>query len=103
MPKKQIVVDKESIVLYLGMTHDDKVFTINPSQIQRISIERCYVFSWFRRVPSERITIVTSQSSPPYVFLKHKHKQYYDEYKTKLTEFAKRHYVTFQDTTVSTE
>ena len=96
-----MMVDKESITLYLGMTKDDQVHMLEPVQIQRINIEPCKVFSWYRIVASEKISIFISQNSPPFVFVKQKHKQYYDEYKTKIKEFAERHYLTIRDTTAA--
>ena len=96
MARKRIVVDRESVVLYMGMTKDDQVYTLSSSDIQRIQIDECREFSWFRRVPSEKITIFTSKASRSFAFTKGKNREYYEEYKKSLAEFAKKNYVTFQ-------
>ncbi len=97
MAMKRIVVDKASVALYMGMTKDDQVFSLAPDDIQRIQIEKTSEFSWFRKVSGEKITIYTSKAPLPFVFTRKKNRQYYDEYKAGLTQFAKANYVTFQD------
>jgi hypothetical protein len=95
MAIRHVNCDKtEVILIYL---YDKKYQRINLTydKITHISFDKCTEFSFFRKVPSEKITIKTSKLENPIVYTKLKEKKYFDDYKKELAAFAKANRITF--------
>ena len=73
--------------------------SLSSSQIQRIQFDKYKVFSFFRFVDSEKITITSSQTPAPIVYTKKNEKKFFEEYKQELKAFAIANSVTLQDNT----
>ncbi len=95
MAVKSIQADKTELVLMVEGKKKYEVLNVTFDQITRIQIRPTEVFSFFKKVPSEEIVIVTRKKSEPLVYKKHKEKKFFDEYKRELEEFAKNNRVTF--------
>ncbi len=101
MANRKIVCDKTEIILVDGK--NDQVHNLTYDQIIRIQIKTCNEFSWFKKVPSEKIEVFARKYAEPFVFLKNKNRQFYEEYKIGLKEFAKKNRIVFNDWTDSEE
>ncbi len=102
MANRKIVCDKTEIIL-VDERNNDQIYNLTYDQIMQIQIDTCNEFSWFRKIPSEKIEVFARKLAEPFVFLKNKNKQYFDEYKIELKEFAKNHRIAFSDLTDSEE
>lgn len=98
MANRKIICDKSEIIL-LDERDNDRIYNFTSDQIKQIQINYCNEFSWFRKVPSEKIEIFANKFTEPFVFLKGKNKQYFQEYKSELSEFASNNRITFDDFT----
>ena len=94
MATKSILTDKIEIVLMVPDDKGVKPLNLTYDQISRIQFDPCTEFRFFKRVPSEKITITTGKYSKPIVYTKLKHKKYFEEYKKSLEEFAADNRVT---------
>ncbi len=96
MAQKHIFFDKTEIVLSIASSSQYSTLNLSYSDISRISFdpvkERKFIF---KRVDSEKITITTGKSDEPIVFKKSNEKKFWNEYKTKLEEFAIRNNISF--------
>mgnify|MGYP007002412265 CR=1 FL=1 len=99
MAVKNMYFDKTEMVVMVPA--GKKIINLNLSydQISRIQIDPCTEISFFRKVPSEKITIITSKHANPIVFTKCKNKKFYEEYKAGITKFASDNRVTFSNNT----
>lgn len=95
MAGRHIICDKTEIILNYQDNKKYKVINLTYDQITRISFEPCTEFKLFRRVPSEKITIVTKKVENPIVYTKLKHQNLFEAYKEELAKFAKDNRITF--------
>lgn len=96
MAGRHIICDKTEIILnYQDSKKKYKVVNLPYDQISRISFEPCTEFKLFRRVPSEKITIVSKKVDNPIVYTKLKHQNLFEAYKEELAKFAKDNRITF--------
>lgn len=102
MANRKIVCDKMEIIL-VDQRKNDQAHTLTYDQIMRIQITTCNGLSWFRKIPSEKIEVYARKFAEPFVFLKSKNKQFYEEYKIGLEKFAKDNRIPFKDLTDSQE
>ena len=96
MANRKIICDKTEIIL-LDERKNDQVYNFAYDQIKQIQIDTCNEFSWFRKIPSEKIEVYANKFAEPFVFLKSKNKQYFEEYKTELKKFADNNRIAFED------
>ena len=54
---------------------------------------------FFKKIPSEKITIMIKGRGESIVYLKSKEKDYFDDYKEDLSAYAKKYRLTFFDNT----
>lgn len=102
MASRKIVCDKTEIIL-VDEKNNGRISNFTYDQIVQIQISNCNEFSWFRKIPGEKIEVFARKFSEPFVFLKSKNRNFFEEYKTELKEFAKNNRITFNDSTDSRE
>ena len=103
MARPHILFDKTELVLMLKSKSSVTTVNLQQSNISRIQFDSIKEFSFFRRVPSESIRIFTSTSNEPYRYTRKTEKIFWEEYKKKLTKFAKDNMISFFDNTTETE
>jgi hypothetical protein len=101
--QRHVFFDKTELVL--GFPQGKKFVTMNLTynQITRIQFDKCTEFKFFRKVPSEKITIVTPKRGEPIVYTKLKEKNFFEEYKAGFEKFARENRITFQNNLDSAE
>ncbi|NMA94560.1 MAG: hypothetical protein GX974_00795 [Clostridiales bacterium] len=97
MANKRILCDKTELVLTVVGKKRVSIVNLTYEQIVSIRFEPFKEFRFFRKVPSERISITTSKLGSPIVYTKYKEKKYFEEYKKELRKFAEDNRVTFYD------
>jgi len=102
MANRKIVCDKTEIIL-VDERKNDQVHNLTYDQIIRIQITTCNELSWFRKIPSEKIEVYARKFAEPFVFLRSKNRQFYEEYKIGLEKFAKNNRIPFNNLTDSQE
>ena len=95
MARQQILFDKTEIVAIVLTGNRPLVLNLEYRDISRIQFDRCEERRLLRKVPSEKITIMTSKHEQPVTYTKLKHTGFWDMYKEKLASFAERNHVTF--------
>jgi hypothetical protein len=101
VPKlKDLTIDKTELVL-IDRSNRKKVTVQNITyeHIMRIQFTPYEARTLFKKVPSEKIEIFTNKRPEPFIVPKVKNEADFDRWKEKLEEFAKRHFLTFQDST----
>lgn len=100
MAQKRILIDKAEVILVVPGKKKVKNYYLVSSDISRIQFDKC-TERLFGIIPqkSEKITIASSKLPSWVVYTKGDNKKFFDEYKTELTEFAKKYRVTFTDNT----
>ena len=98
---EHIIADDTELILMVRGKNKYETMHLTYDQIKRIRICKCNEFSLLkmRSVPSEKIEILASNAEQPIVFTKMKEQPFFDAYKQKLAEFAKRNRVSFVDET----
>ena len=99
MARRQINFDKTEVVVGFPAGRRFVVLNLSYQDIQRIQFDETREFSFFRKVPSEKLTIVTGKRPQPIVYTKKNQKQFWSDYKEKFTKFAKDNNITFADYT----
>ena len=99
MARQQIMFDKTEIVAGFPAGKRYQVLNLSYDDIQRIQFDRIQERKLWKKVPSEKITIVTGKYGQPIVYTKLKHQEHWSMYKEKLAEFAERNHITFADNT----
>lgn len=95
MAQRHVFFDKTELVLAFPQGKKFKTLNLSYDQITRIQFDKCTEFSLFRKVPSEKITIVTPKRGEPIVYTKMKEKKFFEEYKAGFEKFAKDNRITF--------
>ena len=95
MSKPLINIDKSEIVFLDTSAKKARVCNLTYEQIMRIQFSPHLRVGLFGRKESEKIEIFSKQRQGPYTFLASKHQPFFQDYKQKLEEFAKRNFVTF--------
>ena len=95
MPKPEINIDKSEIVFLDTSGKRARVCNLTYEQIMRIQFSPHVRVGLFGRKESEKIEIFSKNRQQPYVFPATKHQPFFEDYKRKLAEFAKRNFVTF--------
>ena len=101
MPKlKDLTIDKTELVI-VDRSNKKKVTVQNLTyeDVMRIQFAPYEARQLFKKLPSEKIEIFTKKRPEPFLISRQKNEEDFDRWKTKLEEFAKKHYLTFQDTT----
>jgi hypothetical protein len=99
--KRKLICDKTEI---LGVAyHKAEVrgmpkkkltrFSLIYDQIKSICVEECVERKLFKKIPSERILIYDRKDPDPYEIRKLEDKEFFEEYKKELKEFAERNRV----------
>ena len=99
MARKQINFDKTEVVVGFPAGKRFLVLNLSYQDIQRLQFDTIRELSFFRKIPSEKLTIVTGKRPQPIVYTKKKQKAFWDEYKARFTKFAKDNHITFVDNT----
>ncbi len=97
MAQRHVYFDKTELVLAFAQGKKFRSLNLSYDQITRIQFDECTEYSLFRRVPSEKITVVTPKRGEPIVYTKMKEKKFFDEYKAGFEKFAKDNRITFQN------
>ena len=97
--KRKITVDKTEIVFIDTSGKRAQIRNLTYEKIMRIQFAKFDERKLLKKLPSEKIEIFGSGRHEPYVFTRLKNEDFFDEYKEKLAEFAKRNRVTFTDDT----
>ena len=97
MAIRHVFFDKTELVLSFPDGKKFKTLNLNYGQITRIQFDKCMEFRFFRKVPSEKISISTPKRGAPIVYTKLKEKAFFDEYKRDFEAFAKNNRITFQN------
>ena len=95
--ERVINFDKTEIVLIVQGLRKYKVLNLAYSDIQRVQIDPLPSSHLFKKVDSEKITIITSRYPEPVVYTKRKHRKYWEAYKTGLAKFAASNHITLVD------
>lgn len=97
--RRQITFDKTEMVV--GFTAGKKYLVLNLSyeDIQRIQFDTVTEMRFFKKVPSEKITIVTGKREQPIAYTKLKNEKFWDEYLAGFKKFAEGNHITFVDNT----
>jgi hypothetical protein len=97
--RRQITFDKTELVL--GFPAGKKYIVLNVSyeDIQRVQFDPITEMKLFRRIPSEKITIITSKRAQPIAYTKLKNEKFWDDYRTGFVKFAENNHITFADNT----
>ncbi len=104
MARPHILFDGTELVLLQMIKNKVAIVNLQHSNISRIQFDTIKEFSFFRRVPSESIRIFTNISHVPYRYTRKTEKTFWEEYKKKLTQFAKdNNTISFSDNTTGTE
>ena len=103
MPIRRVFFDKTEVVC--GFLAGKRYRTVNLSydDIQRIQFSSIFERSFFRKIPSEQISVVTGKAPTPIVYKKSENKSYWDEYKRGFTKFAEQNSITFDNQIISEE
>lgn len=97
--RRQINFDKTELVLGFAAGKKYQVLNLNYSDIVRIQFDPMSEMRFFRKLPSEKITVVTGKRAEPIVYTKLKNEKFWDEYKASFTKFANNNHITFTDNT----
>lgn len=95
MAVRHVLFDKTEIVLMYPKKKKFVTVNLTYDQISRIQFDKFKEFKFFRKVPSEKITIVNSKVKPPIVYTKQKEKKFFEEYKEGFKKFVKDNNITF--------
>lgn len=95
--KKHIYFDKTEIMMMFLDGNQYQTINLTYDKIIRIQFDKCTEKKFFRKVPSERIQIVTNCRNKPIEYTKMREKKYFDEYKQGLAKFAKDNRISFID------
>lgn len=96
--KKHMYFDKNEIMLMYAEGNAYKSMNLTYDKIRQIKIEKCLERKFFKKVPSERIQIITKVSNTPIQYTRLKEKHYFEEYTKELSKFAKDNKITLIDT-----
>jgi len=96
--KKHMYFDKTEIMLMYTDGNAYKSMNLTYDKIREIKIEKCYERKIFKKVPSERIQIITKVSNIPIQYTRLKEKDYFEEYAKELSKFAKNNKIILIDT-----
>lgn len=98
--RRQVNFDKTEIVAGFAAGKKYVVLNLSYEDIQRIQFDEITEMKLFRRIPSEKITIITSKRGEPIVYTKAKNEKFWDDYRAGFKKFAKSNNITFADNTV---
>ena len=101
MKRPCIMVDKTEIVIAVEGKKRWSSHNLTYDTINRIQFGTDYVRKLFRKVPVRSIRIFSSRLPQPATYLESKHKEYFEEYRRKLAEFARNNRISFQDEELS--
>ena len=97
MAKPRMNIDKTEIVLGFTSGKKFQIMNLTYEDIQRIQFDETTEFKLWKKVPSEKITIVTAKRAEPIVYTMLDNKAYWTGYKTGLAKFAANNHITFAD------
>lgn len=98
MAKDHLIMDKTEIIATLLLGNQWRNVSARADRITRIQFDHITTRKFiFFKVKDEQITITTNPM--PIVFRRSQEKQFFDEYKERLTKFAKDNNITFADNT----
>ena len=95
MAKRHIFVDNTEVVLIDLSGKKAAVLNLTSDKIIRIQFDEIKEMKLFKRIPSEKISFVIRGREKPVTFTKKKEKEFFEAYKDELTEFVKKHHITF--------
>ena len=95
--RPQINFDKTELVLGFPAGKKYIVLNLTYEDIQRIQFDQITEMRFFRKLPSERITVVTSKRPEPVIYTKLKNEKFWDDYLAGFTKFATANHITFVD------
>ena len=98
MAKPRMNIDKTEIVLGVTAGKKFQIFNLTYQDIQRIQFDATTERRLWKKVPSEKITIVTAKRAEPIVYTMLENKVYWTDYKNGLAKFAANNQITFVDT-----
>jgi hypothetical protein len=101
--KRNIICDRTEIILVDTDKKSAESYNFTSEQVSRIEIDKHEEVSWFKKIPSEKIAVYTRKRAEPFVYVRGKNKQYFDEYKRELEKFAREHRIIFNDLTQAEE
>ena len=99
MAIRKIYTDKTEIVVVVKGKNRYTAVNLTFDQIIRIQFDKYTAFKWFRKIPSEKITIVARKRENPIVFTKRESKGFFEAYKLELEQFARDNRITFFNNT----
>ena len=97
--KVRMLFDKTEIIVSYKDGNSHLTENLQYSDITTIRIDKCTEGALFFKKPSERIEILTRKREVPFTYFKLAEQPYFEDYKQKLTEFAKTHKITLHDST----
>ena len=97
--RRQITFDKTELVLGFPAGKKYVVLNVSYENIQRIQFDPITELKLFRKIPSEKITIITSKREQPIAYTKLKNEKFWDDYKSGFEKVAGSNHITFADNT----
>ncbi len=95
--ERNILCDKNEIILKAKMQKGYEFLNFTKDNIKYIKFEKCLIHKLFKQIPTERIEIMTTRYEQPLFFYKVDEKENFDDYKARLSVFAKMNRVTLYD------
>ena len=99
MAKPRMNIDKTEIVLGFTSGKKFEVLNLTYQDIQRIQFDAMNESKLWKKIPSEKITIVTAKRPEPIVYTMLDNKSFWSYYKSGLAKFATNNNITFVDNT----
>ncbi len=95
MAQRHIFCDKTEIVCMVMGKKKMQTFNLPFDSITRIQFDAYEERKLFKKVPSEKITILSGKRAEPIIYTKLKEKQFFEDYKKELEKFAQDNRITF--------
>ena len=92
MSGKQVLCDKQEIIFTARGQKGYEDFVVTNEKIRMIQFDKCIENKLWRKIPSEKITVITSGKTFEYTKLKSE--PYFEEYKEALQKFAQNNRIT---------
>lgn len=87
--ERNVLCDKNEINIKQKTRNGYEFLNLNKDHIMQICFEKCTVKKLFRKVPTDKIEIAATGREMPIVFYRLEEGEHFDEYVTRLTEFAR--------------
>jgi hypothetical protein len=95
--EKSIICCKDEMTLKVNDNEGSRFLHLDKNQIKHIQIDKCTIKKFFKKIPTEKIEILLTNKDKPIVYYQNKEKHFFDEYKERLSGFAKENRIKLYD------